>query len=1302
MTTPIKTAEISTQLKATLLGAGLGGAVGGLGDWLLRDKNNPDSSWDGILSGAALGGYLGNRGATLGGYPGQRESAPAKNRDNSSAGAAKPGATATLSSQLPPGYRAEAKSLAEAYRKLHPDIDWKERITDKALDRKVPVDYGNVSGSISNSLAAKASYNPNTDRIQLKDPSDTLALPHELTHAAQTHSSIREDAERLARQGRPTYTKAVSQLSPKAPQQAIEEANYLTDPQEEEAYLADIKRKFYQGTGQQVRTPEEARAALDWRMRTIRHGEELPLLDARLHQSRRNSKLQEPREEWIKALTQRMPGLVQNDGYDLSKTATFSGGNAMTPSMGGLDKQAFAALGLSKDLTKGLGRTILSYGDDILNRGKGLIKNLTNRRALPGPVIRNTAQGPVASLADQLPRGYLVGAQSAAQAYRKQNPDKTWVSDISDRAVNRQVPVNYVSNKDYRGQYSATADEVRLNPTAEFMAGPKGQGSVLRHELVHGTQYLDGKLPARVNPELQPAAEQVLTALNYPKPAAYGQYLTRPTEQEAQLATLKQDHFARTGKHITTQQQAKNFLEQFPNTPKDEATDGNIGELLRRAQQRNAFGEYPNKSDVNARSEWLHELSKTLPGLVQTNSLDLSKTANFPGGNAMTPTPNMGGFMGGMPAGNNFSRTFQPGMPPMPQKPNPLAAAAPVQSMKADTNGIQTAMAKRGSQDNSAKRISATGESDGVGYKLDDDGHTTGGSAFGTLDKYMKKAGLNSFQAQFFGRMIQAGLDETQIQQAVKLARVQFGPQVAQELADGLEKLAFNAALMAGAGRAVRGGINFARGLTGTKSLVDAATKLNMGAKASRQASPAFATGQKINLGAQQLLNPMMQPARKVVDAVTKNKDVVQGLTTGAFNPYTGLMSNTAQNEDGSTNFGKVLGSTVLGGLAGKGLGKTQFADAARRVQRQSLAGSNLVSGTGMVANLAGSDVDTTRAAQLAGLGAAFLPRKLTAIPGVSNLVKNVKVPAGIRSALAGHTDEALDALRPDNFIANQVRNVGNAGRKAVENYADGIPVFPGGRQAATDMAQRAAQTIGDKYKAVAPAVQAQYAAVKPTLDNARNFVTNNPAKTIGAGLGGTALAAGAYGATQIPGAIERGIGNAGTKMLQSPEIQQRLQGMDDIMGRGHAMLNQGQQTLSNVNSAVSPFVGQGGQSNLLGGMMSSLGLGGEGSLGSRISGFMKENPEMATRGLLSLLGAGGGYMAGGGQGAALGGLSLPLMHYLAQQYGGGMPDYFGSNSRDDGTSDEDNAAPAVTPQAQAAVVPQENEIQRQQQQINA
>lgn len=1008
MSESIKTAEISPRLKATLLGAGLGGTVGGVWDWATRPKPRrgepQDSPWDGALAGALLGGWIGNRGSQLHGLLADRPDP--LNRKHS---------TTTLAEHLPPGYRDEAQAAAQAYRKLRPDIDWKERITDAAIDRNVPVVVGPV-GDISGTgaIAASAAYDPNVDQILLPDHTKTRFLPHELTHAAQKHETLAEEA----RQPLPSHTRPVSRLIPGSTLDSVQEAAYLTDPQEEEAYLADIKRKYYQGTGQHVRTPEEARTAIDWRMQNIRRGENVPLMDARLQQSQRNSKLKEPREEWIKTLIQRMPGLVQNE------------------------------------------------------------------------------------------------------------------------------------------------------------------------------------------------------------------------------------------------------------------------------------------------------------------SLDLSKTANYPGANTMNPTPNMGGFMGGLPAGNNFSRTFQPGMPPLPQKPNPLAAATPVQSMKADANGIQTAMAKRGSQDNSAKRTSATGESDGVGYKLDDDGHTTGGSAFGTLDKYMKKAGLNSFQAQFFGRMIQAGLDEGQLRQAVKQAHVQFGPQVAQELAVGLEKLAINMAkateLMGRAGGAVRGGINFARGLAGAKSLRNADTLADMTGAASRAASPAFATGQKLNFGVRNQLRPLTRPVNKLL----KNKDIAQGLATGAFNPYTGLTSAAAQNEDGSTNFGRVLGSTVLGGLAGKGLGKTQFADAARRVQRQSLAGSNLVTGTGMVANMAGSDVDTTRAAQLAGLGAAFLPRKLTAIPGVRNLATNVKIPAGIRSSLAGHTDEALTALRPDQFIVNRVRNLGNMGSRALGNYADGVPTgvadfARGAKDTAKATADAAAKAVRDKYQAVRPAVQAkydsvlpnvqaQYGAMQPKLDAARKFVTDNPAKAIGAGLGGTALAAGAYGATQIPGAIERGIQGAGTQMLQSPEVQQRLQGFDDMMGRGHAMLDQGQRTFANVNSAVAPFVGQNGQSNILGGLMSTLGLGGEGGpslggLGSQLGGFLRENPEMAARGLLGLLGAGGGYMAGGGRGAALGGLSLPLMHYLAQQYGGEMPDYlsqFTNNPQIAANRAQDDAAIAAQQQQPAApVAPQENEIQRQQQQ---
>ena len=39
--------------------------------------------------------------------------------------------------------------------------------------------------------------------------------------------------------------------------------DYLTSPREEEAYLAEIKRHYFQATGKHVRTPEEARKALE-------------------------------------------------------------------------------------------------------------------------------------------------------------------------------------------------------------------------------------------------------------------------------------------------------------------------------------------------------------------------------------------------------------------------------------------------------------------------------------------------------------------------------------------------------------------------------------------------------------------------------------------------------------------------------------------------------------------------------------------------------------------------------------------------------------------------------------------------------------------------------------------------------------------------------------------------------------------------------------------------------------------------------------------------------------------------------
>jgi hypothetical protein len=163
----------------------------------------------------------------------------------------------------------------------------------------------------------------------------------------------------------------------------------------------------------------------------------------------------------------------------------------------------------------------------------------------------------------------------------------------------------------------------------------------------------------------------------------------------------------------------------------------------------------------------------------------------------------------------------------LPARPNPLAATLPVQQNKADISGIQHAMAKRGAclANNPAlyagMKRSPAGES-GLKYKVDKDADSKGEEAFKSLDHYMKKAGLNSFQANFFGRLIQSGYDEAAINFAVKQASARFGSKVASELNSGMEKLGIWGALARGASAALpyaksalRPAWHFSKGLFG-------------------------------------------------------------------------------------------------------------------------------------------------------------------------------------------------------------------------------------------------------------------------------------------------------------------------------------------------------------------------------------------------------------------------------------------------------------------------------------------------------
>jgi hypothetical protein len=566
-----------------------------------------------------------------------------------------------------------------------------------------------------------------------------------------------------------------------------------------------------------------------------------------------------------------------------------------------------------------------------------------------------------------------------------------------------------------------------------------------------------------------------------------------------------------------------------------------------------------------------------------------------------------------------------------------------VQQNKADIGGIEQAMAKRGaaSCDYASMKRSPAGES-GIKYKVDKDADSKGEEAFKSLDNYMKKAGLNSFQASFFGRLIQSGLDESAIRSAVKQANSRFGVKVASELNTGLNKLAF-AALAARAlpflSRAGQGVANFARGIGGAKGVAnvgpglrDLVTKAPVSiTEASKAMSPAFGAGNALNQGVKNVLT---------------GAGARQGAASGLLNPYTGLMSNSAYDDDGNINFTNLAGSTLGGALGGRALGRIggSVASTGKRMQQQMMAGSSLGGAVGGLGGLAGLPTDFTSGAQLGGL-AGFAPGRLREIPGLSNLATNPNVPKAVQRALNMPTSAALSKYDPQIAAYRALRPYGNQAIQAAKPYAN--QAYQAAKPYADQAYQAARPYANQAYQAVKAAPGQVAQAAKPYVDQAMQFARANPG-TVAKNtlLGGGALATG-YGALQIPGAIQSGIENAGQSMLQSPDVQNRLKSLDQVIGEGRGAIAQGREALGNVNSAVKPFVGQNGQSNWLGGLLSSLGGGGQ------IGQFVQDNQQWLLPALMSGVGAGGGYMMGGGGGAALGGIGLPLLYALANQ--GGM-----------------------------------------------
>ena len=269
--------SLSPGWRRTLTGAGIGSVLGYLTDEasdydLPQEYQEEDSPWDGALAGGLAGGGLGY------GYHRLRNAfkipVDAKDRPSSTDFNAE-----DLGSVLPENYREDAQRHAKKYRESIQenlkDYDkpieietspgakpFLQDISDKAIDRKVrvreiPPDEMTNLGGLGKATAQYELGPFGIERISV--PPDRWGLSHELTHASQDFPAIGSRESFF----RPSHKKHIEDVvGPKGISYDV--ADYLANPLEEEAYLADIKRKYFKHTGKHVKNPEDAGKAIKW------------------------------------------------------------------------------------------------------------------------------------------------------------------------------------------------------------------------------------------------------------------------------------------------------------------------------------------------------------------------------------------------------------------------------------------------------------------------------------------------------------------------------------------------------------------------------------------------------------------------------------------------------------------------------------------------------------------------------------------------------------------------------------------------------------------------------------------------------------------------------------------------------------------------------------------------------------------------------------------------------------------------------------------------------------------------------
>jgi len=597
--------------------------------------------------------------------------------------------------------------------------------------------------------------------------------------------------------------------------------------------------------------------------------------------------------------------------------------------------------------------------------------------------------------------------------------------------------------------------------------------------------------------------------------------------------------------------------------------------------------------------------------------------------------------------GNGFSGSYpyQPTLRPM--KANPVAQMPQMGGVPAATaEGI--GQVKRSSQDNSAQRLSSAGESSGVSFKHDDEGHATGASAFDTLDGYMKKAGLNSFQTQFFSRMIESGMPESMIAATVKTAGDRFGAEVQAELQDGFEKLAN-----------IQVGTSILKGLTGLGSrMFGQGARKAVGETVKRTGQKAMETTGKAVKGVGDYIGaPSIQTAGKKgfrEGAKQYAKGFMPGLKNrmatggiyGAIDPNNEYMGG---NESTLGNIAKGMGYGAFGGKGGQ------------RIMRRSAAAQ----GIGATSDFTGL---TDGAQQQLRFYGGFAPNKLSAIPGVNAAAARMGTGQG----------------KYTGGLANLMglRRTGHAAAPGTQNLAQRIVNTP----LSTGYTQTGQGSLGllDAMDPMNQAFRGLSAGGRFVNKNAiqplKNFANKNP----GLAAAGTTAAIGLPTAALGVKAINEGRG-----VMQGLETDAQglmVNAHNQFSNAINNLEGQGQQVMQNLQDPrfVASVAGEvlqqpetqeqisGLLSGGFGNFMQNAGTGVLGAvenfLGPEAASFLQEYwPVLLAGGL----GLGGGALLGGSTGALLGGVALPLATMLAQESG-----MFGGTGQEDADPSELQQAP--------------------------